>query len=188
MLNLTSNNSLSLIITMKSTSAAQRASVAFLLKDRYSLCQIQAKTGLEKSTVGRIGKELELDKENHPGGHPAKLIPCDKQIIIRQITTGKLDTAVQVTKFINNVLPNPVHPQTIRNVLKKDGFRAGTKRKVPLLKKTHQQQRLKWALEHANWTVEDFKRILWTDETKINRIGSDGKVYVWKKQEESISD
>jgi len=47
---------------------------------------------------------------------------------------------------------------------------------------------LKWALEHANWTVEDFKRILWTDETKINRIGSDGKVYVWKKQEESISD
>jgi hypothetical protein len=47
---------------------------------------------------------------------------------------------------------------------------------------------LKWALEHANWTVEDFKRILWTDETKINRIGSDGKVYVWKKRGEPISD
>jgi hypothetical protein len=47
---------------------------------------------------------------------------------------------------------------------------------------------LKWALEHANWTVEDFKRILWTDETKINRIGSDGKVYVWKKRGEAVSD
>jgi hypothetical protein len=36
--------------------------------------------------------------------------------------------------------------------------------------------------------VEDWKRVLWTDETKVNRIGSDGKVYVWKKRGEAISD
>ena len=36
--------------------------------------------------------------------------------------------------------------------------------------------------------MEDFKRVLWTDETKINRIGSDGKVYVWKQQGEPVSD
>ena len=29
--------------------------------------------------------------------------------------------------------------------------------------------------------------MLWTDETKINRIGSDGKVYVWKERGEPIS-
>jgi transposase len=188
MLNLRSNHLLRLTTIMKATSSAQRATVASLLKEGYSLRQIQAKTGLGKSTVGRIGKELELDKENHPGGRPTKLTPRNKQLIIRQITTGKLDTAVQATKFINNILPDPVHPQTIRNVLKEHGYRAASKRKVPLLKKTHRQRRLKWALEHANWTVEDFKRILWTDETKINRIGSDGKVYVWKKRGEAISD
>jgi len=82
MLNLISNHSLSLTTTMKSTSAAQCASVASLLKDGYFLCQIQAKTGLGKSTVGKIGKELELDKENHSGGRPAKLTPCNKQVII----------------------------------------------------------------------------------------------------------
>ena len=112
---------------MKPTSAAQCASVASLLNDGYSLCQIQAKTGLGKSTVGRIGKELELDKKNYPGSHSTKLIPRDKQAIIQQITTGKLDTAVQATKFINNVLPNPVHPQTIRNVLKEHGFQTDSK-------------------------------------------------------------
>ena len=36
--------------------------------------------------------------------------------------------------------------------------------------------------------MEDWKRVLWTDETKINRIGSDGKVYVWKQQGEPVSD
>ena len=30
--------------------------------------------------------------------------------------------------------------------------------------------------------------MLWSDETKINRIGSDGKVYIWKERGESISD
>ena len=29
--------------------------------------------------------------------------------------------------------------------------------------------------------------MLWSDETKINCIGSDGKVYVWKQQEEPLS-
>ena len=36
--------------------------------------------------------------------------------------------------------------------------------------------------------MKDWKRILWTDETKINRIGSDGKVYTWKLVGEPLSD
>src|SRR5882757_5418655 len=62
------------------------------------------------------------------------------------------------------------------------------KSKRPLLKAVHRQKRLKFAHTHANWTVEDWKRVLWSDETKINRIGSDGKVYTWKPRGESISD
>ena len=37
-------------------------------------------------------------------------------------------------------------------------------------------------------TLKDLKRVLWSDETKINYIGSDGKVYVWKSQGEPLSD
>ena len=57
-----------------------------------------------------------------------------------------------------------------------------------MLKKIHRQRRLKFAQYHENWTVEDWKRVLWSDETKINRIGSDGKVYVWKQRGEPPSD
>ena len=47
-----------------------------------------------------------------------------------------------------------------------------------MLKKTHQERRLEFAKYHQNWTVEDFKRVLPSDETKINQIGSDGKTYI----------
>ena len=108
---------------MQSTFSAQCSTIFSLLQEGYSLHQIQSKTGLGKSTIGRIAKKVELDKENSKGDHLSKLSPHDKQSIMHQITTGKLDNAVQATKFINNVVPNPIHPQTVRNVLKKYQFK-----------------------------------------------------------------
>ena len=119
---------------MHPTSSTQRTTIISLLHEGYSLHQIQSKTGLGKSTVGRIKKELDADKENSKGGRPSKLSYRDKQSILRQITTGKLDNAVQATHFINNVIPNPVCPQTVRNVLKENNFCSIIKKKCPLLK------------------------------------------------------
>ena len=101
---------------MKSISTEKCSSVVSLLNGGYSHHQIQAKTALGKGTVGRISKEMEGDKENHPGGHPSKLSPHDKQSIIHQISIEKLDVAVQATQFINSTISTPVTPQTVRNV------------------------------------------------------------------------
>lgn len=188
MLNLVQLSSLLTTTIMRPISATQHSSVVSLLNEGYSQCQIQAKTGLGKGTVWRISKEVEETKENHPGGRPSKLSTRNKQAIIRQITTGKLDNAVQATKFINSIIPDPVSTHTIRRVLKQDGFYSSTKKKVPMLKASHRQRRLKFARDHENWTVEDWKRVLWSDETKINRIGSDGRVVVWKRRGEPPSD
>jgi transposase len=173
---------------MRPTSSTQRSSVISLLHEGYSLHQIQSRTGLGKSTIGRIKKEIDGDKENSKGGRSSKLSPGDKQFILRQITTGRLNNAVQATSFINNIIPSPVTPQTVRNVLKANNFHSVVKKKCPLLKRQHRINHLKFAKYHENWTVEDWKRVLWSDETKINRIGSDGRVYTWKQRGEPLSD
>ena len=147
MLNLVRLSSYLLITTMKSISAEKHSSVVSLLNEGYSHCQIQARMGLGKGTIGRISREVEGDKENHPGDHP-KLSPCDKQSIIHQIRSGKLDNAIQATQFINSTISNSVTPQTVRNILKEAGFRSATKKKVPMLKGSHHQQHLKFAQYH----------------------------------------
>ena len=144
---------------MKAISTVQCSSVISL---QYSLCQIQDKTGLEKSTVGKIRKEVLGDKENCPRGCPSKLSSCDQHSIIGQIRSRRLDNAVQVIQFINSTITTPVTLQTVRNVLKKSGFYSATKKKVPMFKKTHRQKRLEFAHYHENWTVE---RVLWSDKT-----------------------
>ena len=111
-----------LTTTMHPIPFAQCSTIISLLHEHYSVCGIQSKTVIGKSTIGRIKKQVDLNKENNKGGQPFKLSPYDKQSILCQITTGKLDNAVQVTNFINSILPNPVSAQTVRNVLKENGF------------------------------------------------------------------
>ena len=124
---------------MKPISAAQCFSVVSLLNEGYSQCQIQARTGLGRGTVGRISKKVEENKENHSGGCPSKLSTRDKHTILCQITTAKLDNAIQTTKFINLIISDPVSSQTVRRTLKEAGFYSATKKKVSMLKATHQQ-------------------------------------------------
>ena len=123
---------------MKAISTAQHNSVVSLLNEGYSQCQIKDKTGVGKGTISRISKEVDGNKENNSGGHSSKLSARDKQSIVHQIKSGKLDNAVQATQFINGIIPNPVTPQTVRNALKEHQFYAATKKKAPLLKRAHQ--------------------------------------------------
>ena len=67
---------------MKAISTAHCSSVISLLNEEYSPHQKQDRTGLEKSTVGRISKEVLGDKENCPRGHPSKLSSHDQHSII----------------------------------------------------------------------------------------------------------
>ncbi|KAG1492878.1 hypothetical protein G6F46_012749 [Rhizopus delemar] len=79
-----------------------------------------------------------------------------------------------------------VSDSTVHRVLKKAGFIAFVKPQKPLLQwlpKPFAQnimKRLQWAKSHQHWTVDDWKRIIFSDETKVNRFASDGKAYAWK--------
>src|SRR6266487_641611 len=82
---------------------------------------------------------------------------------------------------------SPLSAQTVCNGLKDTGLKAVVKKKRPFLSKKHRKERMDFALAHQYWTVEDWKKVVWSDETKINRLGSDGRKWVWKKPGEDLS-
>ena len=67
-------------------------------------------------------------------------------------------------------------------------MKAVVKRKHPLLSAKHHKACLDYAYAYKDWTVEDWKRVAWSDETKINCLGSDGCKWVWKRPGEGLSD
>lgn len=171
---------------MKSISASQRNDIISLSSLGLSSRKIASQTGLGQSTVCQVLQKLQPERTRLCGGHPLKLTPTNKRAIVQQIITGKAKNAVHATQFINSIIDTPVCPQTVRNTLKEASLKAVVKKKKPLLSNGHKKRRLAFALKYQHWTVEDWKRVIWSDETKINRIGSDGQEYVWKKKGEGL--
>lgn len=171
---------------MHPISSAQKENILSLASHGHSTRSIAKKTGLANSTVTRILQTILPNRQMPSPGRPSKLSSRDQHAILAQITTGRAANAVQAAKHINTIIPNPVCSQTVRNVLKKHSFKAVTKKKKPLLGARHRQKRLAFALKYREWTVEDWKRVVWSDETKINRFGSDGREWVWKQKGEGL--
>ena len=51
-------------------------------------------------------------------------------------------------------------------------MKAVVKKKKPLLSQKHRKESVDFAIRHKEWTLEDWKRVAWLDETKINCLGS----------------
>lgn len=165
---------------MHPISSANKENIVSLASNGHSTRYIATKLGISHPTVSRVLKTLLPNHQSPCAGRPPKLSATDQHAIIRQIVTGKSASAVQATNHINSIISNPVSSNTVRRVLKKHSFEAVVKKKKPLLSARHRQRRLAFALKHREWTVEDWKRVIWSDETKINRFGSDGREWVWK--------
>jgi transposase len=171
---------------MRSTSSAKKENILALALNGLSVHSIASKTGVGKSTVSEILQNIHPNRSTPSAGRPSKLSSTAQRTIVTQITTGKATNAVQAMKHINTIISHPVSSQTVRNVLKKHSFKAVVKKKKPLLSARHRQKRLAFALKYKEWTVEDWKKVIWSDETKINRFGSDGRQWVWKQQGEGL--
>ncbi|GBL78665.1 Transposable element Tc1 transposase [Araneus ventricosus] len=49
---------------------------------------------------------------------------------------------------------------------------------VPLLTKRHRQLRLQWVRKHRDWTMDEWKRVAWSDESRFLIHHVDGRVRV----------
>lgn len=80
------------------------------------------------------------------------------------------------SKDLQKDLNAPVTSRTIRYRLAEAKLLARSPRKVPYLSQKNIKQRLNFANRHLS--RKNWKNVLWSDETKINLFGSDGKMYV----------
>src|SRR5260221_1131826 len=163
----------SITIIMKSISQQTQNDIISLLEQGKSCRQIAQEIGVHYSTVSKFHSKLNFTPPKGKGGCPSKLTPTAICHAIHIISTGKADTAVDVTKSLQETFPGTISASTVRRGLKKSGLNAVVKTKgpVPVLSQHHHRERLDFAKAHEHWTVEDWKRIIW----------SDGRKWVWKK-------
>jgi transposase len=167
-------------------SSSQKENIISLAANGYSTRKIASRIGLGRTTISRTLQEMLPDRQIPSSGRPSKLSVTTQHFILREIKTGRAANAVQAAQNINSTISEPVSSSTVRRLLRKHSFKAVVKKKKPLLSAGHRKKRLAFAQKYQNWTVEDWKRVLWSDETKINRLGSDGRQWVWKQKGDGL--
>jgi len=68
---------------------------------------------------------------------------------------------------ITNIVGIPVSQSTLSRRLHEEGLGRYVARRKPGLRPENVEERLNWAIAHKDWTIEDWKRVIWSDETII---------------------
>ncbi|KAJ1301366.1 hypothetical protein OPQ81_008631 [Rhizoctonia solani] len=118
---------------------------------------------------------------------PRKLDATARRRAVHLVTEGSAQTTKAANQELENTLGTSTSTRTVQRMLVEEGLEAVTKKPKPKLTKDHVKACLEFAEGHQHWTVEDWMRVGWSDETKINCYGSDGRVWVWKRSGEKLT-
>lgn len=166
------------------TSLEIRELVIKLKNEAKSLNQISQIIGRSRATVQGIIRKYNLTKttENLPRtGRPPKLNGRDKREIIRTIRNNPKTTAVDIAKHLEKVKETDVNPECVRRALREEGYNSRIPRKKPLISEVNRDKRLAFAHLHENDNFDYWSKVIFTDESKFNIFGWDGKQKVWRK-------
>uniref|UniRef100_A0A8C4Q1N8 Transposable element Tc1 transposase n=1 Tax=Eptatretus burgeri TaxID=7764 RepID=A0A8C4Q1N8_EPTBU len=84
----------------------------------------------------------------------------------------------QVTENFNGGYRRNVSQSTVHHTLLCMGLRSRRAVRVPMMTPVHRCKRLQWAREHRNWTLEQWKKVAWSDESRFLLDHVDGRVRV----------
>ena len=85
-----------------------------------------------------------------------------------------------VKQLLNNSLKSPVCETTVINYLHKNGYEYKTKIKKSVLTIKQKKKRFNWCLAHFNWTINDWRCTIFSDETTFYVIKRKNGVKIWR--------
>lgn len=133
--------------------------------------EIAEAVGTNQSTVQRVLKQYRETGEfttnyENCGGHNKKFNDRDIRHIRQMSVKNPKATARDIQRELGPK-GDDVSFSTMKRAMNEAGCIARTPRRRPLLIDRHKEARLKWAMDHREWTMEDWKKVVWSDETMV---------------------
>lgn len=171
------------------TSIEQRASIVALHNEGFNIRYIAKKIKIPRSTVGDAITRFEKTGSNQDrkrSGRPRVTSKAeDKSLIIMSKMNRKL-TAPEIQMRFNESHGKQISVSVVKERLQKAGLNGRISTKKPLLRRGNRKKRLEWALAHKDWTGENWKQVLWTDESKFEMFGQKRRIYVRRGSSEKM--
>jgi transposase len=189
---------------MPHTNIATRGMVIGLKVSGMSTKEIACLTGLTESTVNRIygrAREAGFDKHARPlriedshltdnprSGRPSKQSKNEEQIlnIVRRDRYGREKSCADIAGDLS-LSGVEISATTIWRVLHAAGFHKTKPTRKPGLTARMKKERLDWCLARQHWTLEDWKAVIWSDETSVVLLHRRGGYRIWRTAKEKVN-
>lgn len=170
----------------------KKASIVTLYKEGIAQIEIARKIPCSKATVSKtikifkeegaaiFNKRIYKKREN-------KTTKLTEYTLKKIVNKGRQKTLSEITNEWNKVSRVGVSRMTTLRRLNDLGFKSKMAIKKPLLNNKQRAKRLAWAKLHQHWTVDQWRTVIWSDESRFCVFKNDGPQRVWRQKGEILS-
>ncbi len=152
-----------------------------------SIRQIASLVGCSPSTVQRTIERFNVTgnlRDRPRSGRKANLTASDDRYILICSKRDRMKSVPILTNEFNSSRDRRVSSSTVRRSLLKSKMFGRVAAKKPLLRRQNVKKRLEFARNHVNWTLEQWSRVLFTDESKFELFGCKRRLFVRRMMNE----
>uniref|UniRef100_A0A674P2I1 Transposase Tc1-like domain-containing protein n=1 Tax=Takifugu rubripes TaxID=31033 RepID=A0A674P2I1_TAKRU len=140
--------------------------------------EISLLRNIPKSTVGfliRKWRSLGTTATQPQSGRPRKLTERGQRMLKHILQRGRRLSAQSVATQLKTSCDLQISPRTVRRELHGMGFHCqAAASKNPLISVANRGKRPQFSREHHDWTLEQWKKVMWPDEFTFTLFQTDG--------------
>lgn len=156
-----------------------------------SITKVAEVFGFSRATISRTMTQFEKQGKTSNNrtkcGRPSKLSGRDRRTLNRIIKKNRRSTATKVRAELNQHLSNEVSTKTVRRELHNGGYHGRAAIRKPLLSSVNIQKRMLWCKDHKTWSPDQWRRVIFSDESSFSLFPTSGRVYVWRQPKEAFN-
>ena len=141
--------------------------------------EISSLLNIPQSTVtGVITKWKRLETTATKMTH--KLTERGQRMLRRIVRRGRQLSAESMATDLQTSCGLHISSRTVRRELHGMGFNGRAAASKPYITKCNAKCRMQWCKARRHWTLEQWRRVLWSDQSRFSIWQSDGGVWVWR--------
>ncbi len=120
-------------------------------------------------------------------GRKPKLNNRDLRSLRRHCIKNRHSSISDITTWAQDYIGKPLSSTTIRSYIHKCQLKLYCAKRKPYVNSVQKRRRLLWARRHLGWTITQWKRVLWSDESVFQVFfGRNGRRVLRTKERKRI--